>query len=89
MPVGVTLYWNPDKVSHITGHSFNYFILNSKVLFGEDTLDSVSAIFICPQRCADMMSKKGGKEMQYSFWYYSWRYEFAMAGAAYNFNHAF
>jgi hypothetical protein len=36
-----------------------------------------------------MMSKKGGKEMQYSFCYYSWRYEFAMAGAAYNFNHAF
>ena len=38
MPVGVTLYWNPYKASHVTGHSLNYLIWNSKVLFGDDTL---------------------------------------------------
>lgn len=39
MPMGVTSYWSPYKVSHVTGYCLNYLILNSKARFAEDTLD--------------------------------------------------
>lgn len=38
MPVGVS-YVGILVVSHVTAHLLNYLILNSEVLFGEDTLN--------------------------------------------------
>lgn len=90
LPMGVTLFWSSYKISHVTAHLFNYLILNSKVLFGEDTLDwydlSQSYFYLPIEVCWH----DGGKnKFNYRCYYYSWSYGFTVVGAAYHFKYTF